>query len=264
MPDADWIERRIRVTTPENVYFRYELAGPALRFFAWMIDIVVVIGVYIAVSLTLGIALAMFGGFGQLALFIILFVLWQGYFLILEGAWHGQTVGKRALGIRVLDRNGLRVTWGQSALRNLVRMVDAPLPFFFAVGGLTQAFNRNGLRLGDIVAGTVVVKVNRPIAPLSVIPMTERYEPLLQDFELCERVRRVLRVPERDLLGALALRRERIEDAHRMHLFAEAAKYFEERLEIPRPEFVSAERYILNLCTIAFLKERGTSVRERG
>lgn len=263
MPEPDWTVRTLKIATPENVEFAYELAGPGLRFTAWLIDHLILIGATALLFLFGGFLVFVLAGIGTMIAMTAVFVLWQGYFFVFEAAWHGQTPGKRLAHIRVMDERGFRVTWGQSLVRNLLRGVDG-LPLFYAVAGIVSTLHRRGSRLGDIAAGTVVIKAARPIAPARIVPEAERYEPLLKDFELCERVRRRLKSPERDLLGALALRRERLEDADRMELFADAARRFEERLEVRRPDFVSPERFVLNLCAIAYMpRERATAVRRR-
>src|SRR5262249_57728043 len=74
-----------------------------------------------------------------------------------EWYWRGQTVGKRMLRLRVVDRQGLRLQPSQIITRNLLRFVDG-LPAFYMLGGLTSLLNRQGQRLGDIAANTVVVR----------------------------------------------------------------------------------------------------------
>lgn len=182
---------------------------------------------------------------------LIVFVVWNGYFLIAEAVTHGQTIGKRILGLRVMDVRGFRVSWGQSVVRNLFRMVDG-LPFFYLVGGTIALMERRGARLGDLAAGTVVVKIAERPAPERVLAPKDRYNMFLEDFLLTERIRRGLTTPERDLLGSLALRRERLELETRQTVFAAAAGYFQDRLELPRPEFLSPEKYVLNLAGIAY------------
>jgi hypothetical protein len=84
------------------------------------------------------------------------------YFVAFEAAWGGQTPGKRALGLRVESLDGLRPRFWQVAVRNLLRVVDA-LPWGYGLGLAAVFLSRRGQRLGDTVAGTVVVAVNRPL-----------------------------------------------------------------------------------------------------
>lgn len=147
------------VSTPERVAFQYEIAGIGSRFLAQFVD-VLIIGV-IQVVITIG-AAAVAGLFnaGQLAALIeviLTFVLIAGYFLISEAAWNGQTVGKRAVRLRVVGDHGEPLTIAQAVIRNLIRVVDF-LPALYAVGILTMFSNRRAKRLGDFAAGTLVVR----------------------------------------------------------------------------------------------------------
>jgi hypothetical protein len=80
-----------------------------------------------------------------------------GYGAFCEGVFNGQTVGKRALGIRVVSERGVPITGAQAVLRNLVGAVDGLLPFFFLPGLASMILTRRFQRLGDLAAGTMVV-----------------------------------------------------------------------------------------------------------
>jgi len=255
MPDHPWLARELLITTPESVDFTYDLAGPGHRFLAWLADASII------TIATLGLLVSypiLSLGWGPMVRLTALFTLWYGYFLFFEAIWHGQTPGKRITGIRVIDARGFRVTFGQSTVRNLFRIFDA-LPFFYLIGGVAILLNRKGLRLGDLAAGTVVVRIPLIPTPERLLPAGQRAESLLGDFVLGERVRRLLRSQEKDLLASLAVRRDRLEERARVQVFAAAAAWFEERLEISRPPTMSPETYILNLAAIAHApRERAT------
>jgi hypothetical protein len=80
-----------------------------------------------------------------------------GYGAFCEGVFNGQTLGKRALGIRVVSERGVPITGAQAVLRNLVGAVDGLLPFFFMLGLASMVITRRFQRLGDLAAGTMVV-----------------------------------------------------------------------------------------------------------
>ncbi|HTM48428.1 MAG TPA: RDD family protein [Bryobacteraceae bacterium] len=80
-----------------------------------------------------------------------------GYGIVCEWRWRGQTIGKRMLRLRVMDRQGLRLQPSQIVIRNLLRFADG-MPAFYLLGGVTSLINRHGQRLGDIAANTVVVR----------------------------------------------------------------------------------------------------------
>ena len=88
---------------------------------------------------------------------IATFVLQWGYYMVFEIATNGQSPGKRALGLRVIKAQGYPISFSDSAIRNIVRIVDM-LPFAYGAGLLTMLLNKNWQRLGDLAAGTLVVK----------------------------------------------------------------------------------------------------------
>jgi uncharacterized RDD family membrane protein YckC len=95
---------------------------------------------------------------------ILAFLITIGYYIFFEMVWNGQSPGKRAAGIRVLSAGGTPITFGQSLVRNLVRPVDM-LPTSYMLGLTVMILNRRSQRLGDIAAGTVVVKIQREASP---------------------------------------------------------------------------------------------------
>ena len=156
--------RQTTVVTPENIPLVLELAGIGTRFGALLIDILIqaittlVIGFVVAI-LAAATSIAKIGGEGLwTALGIIaVFLIWFGYFILFEALWNGQTPGKRVMGLRVVRDGGYPVNFFAVATRNLVRIADF-LPVSYAAGGLCVFFNPEYKRLGDLVAGTYVVK----------------------------------------------------------------------------------------------------------
>jgi uncharacterized RDD family membrane protein YckC len=147
------------VATPERVAFEYTVAGLGSRFMAHAVDVLLLAVVFVVLSI-LSIFLGTLLGDGNLAVLIWLlvsFLLFVFYFPILEGLWNGQTLGKRALRIRVLGDRGEPVTVTQVAIRNLIRLVDF-LPVLYGVGIITLFVQGGSKRLGDFAAGTVVVR----------------------------------------------------------------------------------------------------------
>ena len=127
-------QARLDVATPEGVSFTLPLAGPTQRALAWLVDLLVIATALLLLSLA-GSALLgplTFGLYNALLIFVVLLVLF-GYHLALEWFMRGQTLGKRLLGIRVVDAAGLQLTFPQVALRNLMRSVDF-LPACYGVG----------------------------------------------------------------------------------------------------------------------------------
>ncbi len=87
----------------------------------------------------------------------VFFLVFFGYFAIFEILWNGQTPGKRAIGIRVVKDSGRPLTAAESIGRNLMRIVDQ-LPGFYAIGIVAAVLNSRNKRLGDLVAGSMVVR----------------------------------------------------------------------------------------------------------
>ena len=157
-------DRQVQVETPEHVAIAYELADLGSRFTALLLDVLVVVGgilgtvlAYWVVNTYVGIPDAVNGIAGALAV-VFMFVLGWGYFFYFEAFREGQTPGKRWMGIRVVLDGGYPATARAAAVRNLVRYVDVqPLPTCM-VGGITMMLHGQTKRLGDLAAGTVVVR----------------------------------------------------------------------------------------------------------
>jgi uncharacterized RDD family membrane protein YckC len=159
-PFADRQDDELVVATPELVTFGYQLAGPGSRFLAQLIDFPIQVAVLILAILggvSLGAVLGNNGNVAIAASLILGFIVVWGYYPVSEAAWSGKTVGKYAFGLRVVGDQGEPVQLGQAVIRNLVRIVDF-LPFFYGIGILALFWNGRGKRLGDLAAGTVVVR----------------------------------------------------------------------------------------------------------
>ncbi|HEX6373677.1 MAG TPA: stage II sporulation protein M [Longimicrobium sp.] len=157
-------DRQVDVETPEHVAIGYELADLGSRFTALLLDgLLIVLGVLgiwmgvLALAFTVGLDGAIMGiGLGLTIL--AGFVLMWGYFVFYEGLRDGQTPGKRRMGIRVVHDGGFPVTVRGAAVRNLMRLIDIQPAPSFALGGLAMMLHPQTKRLGDLAAGTVVVR----------------------------------------------------------------------------------------------------------
>jgi uncharacterized RDD family membrane protein YckC len=160
------LDTTLLVETPEHVAFRYQLAGPARRSAAYLLDLAVrgIILIVLFSALLLASALKLhdpeetldaLAGLEQGALLLVLFALEWGYYAAFE-ALFGASPGKRALRLRVIHVSGRAVAPGEALLRNLLRAADL-LPFFYGVGLMTMLLDARFRRLGDLAAGTVVV-----------------------------------------------------------------------------------------------------------
>ncbi|MGH2705090.1 MAG: RDD family protein [Actinomycetota bacterium] len=155
------------IVTPEAVALRLDVAGLGTRMIAALIDMLIQTGVLAVTGLLFlgaGSAPGMPGRVLFVAYLVLAFVILWGYFPIFEGLWRGRTPGKRSQGLRVVGLDGQPATLGAVLVRNLVRLVDF-LPAFYSVGFVTVLANRRSQRLGDIAAGTLVVRERRLPAP---------------------------------------------------------------------------------------------------
>jgi len=154
---------KLTIDTPEQVGLEYPLAGIGSRFLAVFYDTLVQFIIYTVLFLislfTLPGGAAWWNAPSKwlaAALILLGFCVYWGYYAAFEALWNGQTLGKRQAGIRVIKDSGRAVTPFEAIARNLIRVVDF-FPGVYAVGLLTMLFNKRNRRLGDFVAGTVVV-----------------------------------------------------------------------------------------------------------
>ena len=150
-----------RVATPEGCELNLRIAGPTVRVRAWLFDFVIRLLIFAAAAMGLG----YFGKLGSGIAMLVAFVLEWLYPVIFEVYWRGATPGKRLSNLIVLHDDGTPVTWGASFARNTLRFVDF-LPFGYACGLLTMWLNDDSKRLGDLLAGTVVVYRSENPPPL--------------------------------------------------------------------------------------------------
>lgn len=167
-------EETLVIETPERVALHFGLASIGNRFIACAIDhaIQVISIILMALGFTvlgnvssLGDSLSSAPKWVYAVLIVVLFLIFSGYFTFFEWMWRGQTPGKRWLKLRVIRQDGRPVTFWEAAVRNLLRSVDMmPLPFY-SVGLLSVFVSFNDQRVGDMVAGTVVVREREAEAP---------------------------------------------------------------------------------------------------
>lgn len=156
MPDLV-LDSRYQVETPEGIDLVLRPAGPMPRALAFAIDLLIR-GAIISAAIYLA---SLLGDFGQGLLLLVLFSINWLYMLLFEVLNDGSTPGKRIIGLKVVHDDGTRIGWSSSAVRNLLRFVDA-LPIGYAVGLLASLVSPNFKRLGDLAAGTLVVYQDQP------------------------------------------------------------------------------------------------------
>jgi uncharacterized RDD family membrane protein YckC len=236
------------VTTPENVRFHFTLAGPGTRLLAWLIDTFVLIGILSVIATIIGIFEAFFGSYATAAYVLGALVISEGYWIGLEHFGDGRTVGKRALGLRVVSERGLRLSFGQVVLRNLLRPVDM-LPAFGGLGGTSSILQGQHRRLGDLVAGTLVVRERKVLPPQRIAGITGTRDRRqgARPLELPGSILRRVPPVEREFLLDLCLRRDKLDEQVRLALFRDVAAHFRELLDVTSDKGTSDERFVLEL-----------------
>jgi uncharacterized RDD family membrane protein YckC len=179
MYDSKGYADQLNIETPEQVELRFPIAGIGSRFLAILTDSLIqgaaLFFLFLGFALIVSAAEKIPGAVAAVsntgakwfvaAVVLFYFLLYWGYYSLFEAFWNGQTPGKRLLKIRVIKDSGRQITLFEALARNLLRVIDM-LPSFYLVGVITMLCNREQKRLGDLVAGTIVVHERSNEQPL--------------------------------------------------------------------------------------------------
>ena len=229
------------VLTPEHVPIRLFTAGLGARFLALVIDSCIIL------SIVAGIRMALLVSPG-LATVLVFLVQW-GYHMYFEVRHQGRSLGKRVCGLRVVDSRGLPITFQQSFVRNIVRVIDSA-PIFYGLGGVVSMVDRHRRRLGDIVADTLVIEEHRAADPTRAIADARRFNSL-QTPRVLRRLRKQVGLEERELLLAIVLRADSLDPQARFDLMEEVGGHYRRTLEIDDPH-LSGENLVRGLLSILY------------
>jgi len=176
------VSLRRTFVTPEGVDLKLELGSAGTRAGAFLLDGLIIIAVLVVMTIAIFMLLVASHQGDALAILWLIgfFVLRNGWFILFEMGGRGATPGKRVMGLRVVARDGARLTGGAVIARNAMREIEVFLPLSFlgsqAAEGtadtfltifalcwsgiflLFPLFNRDRLRVGDLIAGTWVVR----------------------------------------------------------------------------------------------------------
>lgn len=235
------LQQQLGIETPEHVAVHLELAGVGSRAAAALVDTVVAslgLGLLVGVVLLLGFRPGTLLAGWLLALVVLLLAFtFLAYFVLLEALNGGRTLGKQLLGIRVVMDTGRPVTPTAAAVRGLFRLLDCYLPILPFLPGLVLIFlQRRNQRLGDLVAGTIVVR-DRPMdwtlgpGPAVVDEPFDSGPPELSDDEF-------------RLLDQFLARSGELDAAIQAKLAADLARRFQDR--VPR-RTADADAYLTEL-----------------
>jgi len=233
----------------------FEIAGIGSRFLALAFDtlIQILIGIGLLVIMVIvGVATPGWAKSGMwfLALIVLAyFLLYFGYFAIFEVIWNGQTPGKKKEGLRVIKDSGRPITPTEAVGRNLMRIVDQ-LPAFYAVGIGSVLLSRQNKRLGDFVAGTIVVHEKSLVdtKPVWQSPQAERAAPATTYGS------EKLTPEEFALIEAFLNRRNSLPVDVRFNMADQIAKQIRPKLSLPPGEMIHTE-----LLLEAIVQERRSS-----
>ena len=245
----------LKIATPEGVTFSLPLAGPFTRSVSYFLDLAVMLTVFKVLS-PLFSALAVIGGdFGMGVIILVQFAFVNAMFMAVELLWRGQTVGKKVLGLRVIDERGLKLRASQVVIRNLLRFVDM-LPLCYALGGTVSLFNSRSQRLGDLAAGTVVVRSVKSAPPDVESILAGKYNSLRAHPHLEARLRQKITPEEAQLALHALVRREQLAPEARVRLYGELAEHLRAKVKFPEESVfgLSDEQYVRNVVETVFRK----------
>ena len=172
---ATSLEQQVEVETPEQIALSFTIAGLGSRAAAALVDTAICAGLYGVLLLAVriaagGSALAASTPWAVTLLVLGQFAIVWGYYVLWEGLRDGQTPGKRRFGLRVVRDGGYAIDFPASAARNLVRAIDLQPGVIYGVGLVSAAASKQSKRLGDHVAGTIVVR-ERALPLTLAVPM---------------------------------------------------------------------------------------------
>jgi uncharacterized RDD family membrane protein YckC len=247
-----------RILTTENVPFTYRVAGAGSRFLAWCADQIVLLMVLIAGAFISSVIELQSEGAGYERAFFFIWLLFASlvYYLLWEWLWHGQTPGKWLLGIRVINLRGTNLTLMEALVRNILRFVDwlplligVPIQVFawlwggYGLGFAVMCTNRLGRRFGDLAAGTLVVHVEAKAVPLRLLQGEAVAANRERETAWRQRLGSLTKEQKQTILD-VCLRRDQLRVKDRARLFAAIAQYLQERLQLPRGEHQSDEKFV--------------------
>jgi uncharacterized RDD family membrane protein YckC len=246
----------LHIKTPEGITFALFLAGPVVRFLAWIIDFFCVLVIMIAVNMGTQATGIMSIDFAQAMAIILYFVVSIGYGIFCEWRYKGQTLGKKLLDLRVMDGEGLRLHASQIIVRNLLRFIDS-LPVCYLVGGIASLVSSKGQRLGDLAANTIVIREAKISRPDLEQLLAHKYNSLKGHPPLVARLRQRTSPHEADIALQALLRRDDLDPIARVDLFAEIAGHFKKIVGFPEEvtEGISDEQLIRNIVEVLFVSK---------
>ena len=209
-------EDRLTIDTPEGVPLELTLAGVGSRFTAALLDYILQIVILVALALVLSYGAGFSPGTSSVstAVWVVgFFLVFWGYDVAFEVLNSGRTPGKAMNGLRVVLESGAAVTFVPSAIRNVIRIIDL-IPGNYLVGVTAILVTKKNQRIGDLAAGTLVIRESRKLPP--DVPVSAWVEAPAWDTSAVDQ-------QELDAVAAFLARRNALEPGARMQIAAELA-----------------------------------------
>ena len=243
----------VQIRTPEGIEFALPLASVFSRMLAFAVDFCAILAAGTLLDRLVAPLRIVSIDTAQAFYIVFYFATSLFYGMLAEWFWRGQTLGKRLLGLRVMEASGLRLKPAQIIVRNLLRFIDL-LPAFYLVGGASCVLTKRRQRLGDIAAGTIVIRTEERVAPDVDQLLGIKFNSFASSPHLAARLRQKSRPEVVQLALEAVIRRDELQPNARLTLFHEVAEYF--RLCVPFPaesvEHLSDEQYVRNVVDILF------------
>lgn len=240
---------KLTIETPEQTSLDFTIAGIGSRFLALALDTLIQMLVGFIVGLggsmvvgALAAAAPKSAIWGLAIMILFFFLLYFGYFAFFEIIWNGQTPGKRKAGIRVIKDSGRPLTVAESIARNLLRIVDW-LPGFYAIGIASALITKENKRLGDLVAGSLVVRESsfsdlKPVWQTTQAPGIPGSAPLGAAN---------LTIEESALIDSFLTRRSELDFNVRLRMADQILQRLKPKLTLPADNSLSTEKILENL-----------------
>jgi uncharacterized RDD family membrane protein YckC len=243
----------LQIETPEQIDLQLEVAGIGSRLVAQMIDWLIKWGILLSAACLGGIVFALLGkdpfaDTFRIAIAVVLVLLFYGFFLgfdIYYEAWHnGQTPGKKSAGIRVVRERGGPVDFRAAAIRNLLGLADF-LPFGYLLGAFLVQYTKRGQRLGDLAAGTFVIRERGADLPDEPTRELERFAS--GDYTFTSEQLDACTPEDRQVLRAFFRRYKSMKRDARAELACRLCDLFLDRLKYQSAVEVVAESFLATL-----------------
>jgi uncharacterized RDD family membrane protein YckC len=246
------MEESYRVSTPENITFSFDIAGIGSRFMAALVDLLIYGSVSLAIGLIAAYIVSRTDNVDLIGVFTAIyigvnFVMYWAYYMVFEILWGGQSPGKRILKLRVVRLDGTPASAGQIVIRNVGRLVDI-FPGFYAVGVVVMFLNDQSRRLGDLAAGTLVVREGQPVTlkqltsppPATVLSDAVKAEAATLPLNR-------LNKEQRQVVHTYMQRRSGMSETQRAKLAMEIGQAVARQMDVIQPTHPAQAEYLLEM-----------------